>query len=690
MGFKRWVRAPLDKEAAAALAEACGLHPFLALMLSIRGIEDPDAAEEFLLGGALADDPFGFADMDAAVDRIQAAIDGGERIAVFGDYDADGVTSTVLLYTYLCEKNADVFWRVPKREGKGEGYGLRPETVEALAAQGARLIVTVDNGVTSLEAVDRAKDLGIDVVITDHHQPRETLPAAVAVVDPHRSDCGSSFKEYAGVGVAFKLICALEGDEEALLERYADLVALGTLADVMTLTGENRVLVREGLRYLNRGGRLGLKALAEAAGMGGKTLTSSTALFALAPRINAAGRMGSPDKAVQLLLCADSHDASILAEEISALNQQRQTVEGKILEEVNRRLIAQPELLWDRVLVVDGADWHGGVVGIIAARLMERYDKPCLVLSVSEDGEGRRIAHGSGRSMPGFSLFEALTACGEVLLTYGGHELAAGVSLEADRVEEFRRRINAYAAQRYSRMPVPELRLDCKLRPGQVDLEKLQLITALEPFGSGNPSPVFQLSGMRLENIVPLGSNGRHLRLSLSRDGVLMSALKFQTTPAEFPVACGALLDLAVTLERNEYRGAVSTSVVVKDLRFSDTDQEQVLADNDLFGRIRRGEPVPDPAACLPERGQIAAVYKLLRACGCWVGTQEQLWHAAGGNMRQVQMLVALEALRQAGLARVEDRGDSLLLELIPAEGKTDLNGTPIMRHLLTEAEGYR
>ena len=255
MGFKRWVRAPLDKEAAAALAEACGLHPFLALMLSIRGIDDPEGAEEFLLGGALTDDPFTFVDMDAAVERIQTAIDRGERIAVFGDYDADGITSTVLLYTYLCEKNADVFWRVPKREGEGEGYGLRVATVDILASQGARLIVTVDNGVTSLEAVDRANELGIDVVITDHHQPRETLPAAVAVVDPHRADCGSGFKEYAGVGVAFKLVCALEGDEETALDRYADLVAIGTLADVMTLTGENRVLVREGLRRLNRGRR---------------------------------------------------------------------------------------------------------------------------------------------------------------------------------------------------------------------------------------------------------------------------------------------------------------------------------------------------------------------------------------------------------------------------------------------------
>lgn len=678
MAFKRWVTSPLDKDGAAALAEACGLHPFLALMLSQRGITDAAEAEAFLLGGDLQDDPFGFQDMDAAVERIQRAIDRGERIAVFGDYDADGVTATALLYTYLHEKNANVFYRVPKREGEGEGYGLRTCTVDMLAEQGAQLIVTVDNGITAVEAVAHANELGIDVVVTDHHQPQATLPRAVAVVDPHRADCGSGFKEYAGVGVAFKLVCALEGDEEAMLAQFADLVALGTLADVMPLVGENRLLVREGLRVLSRGERVGLRALAEVAGVGDKTLTSAVALFSLAPRINAAGRMGEPQKAAELLLSQDVNEAAVLAGEIQALNVRRQTVEGEILEEVVARLEREPSLLLDRVLAVEGQDWHPGVVGIIAARLLERYGKPCLVLNVS--GE---LAHGSGRSMEGFSLFDALTSCSDMLENYGGHELAAGVTLAAARVAEFRRRINAYAATQHPVMPSLPLRLDFKLRPGQVDVEKLQLIAALEPFGSGNPSPVFQLSNMRLENITPVG-NGRHLRLAFSRDGVMMSAMKFQATPADFPVPCGTCLHLAVTLERNEFRGVVSPSVVIKDIHFAETDQEEFLGDLARVQALMRGEAVENAAACIPERAHTTALYRLLHAAGRWTGSVEQLWYAAGRQMRLSQLLVALQSLREASLVTVNDNGDALTVAVLPAEGKADLNATPIMQFLHT------
>ncbi len=678
MAFKRWITEPLDKDSAAALAEACGLHPFLALMLSQRGVEDAAEAEAFLLGGELRDDPFGFQDMDAAAERVQRAIDSGERIAVFGDYDADGVTATALLYTYLRDKNADVFYRIPKREGEDEGYGLRACTVDILAAQGARLIITVDNGITAVEAVAHANELGIDVVVTDHHQPQEILPDAVAVVDPHRADCGSLFKDYAGVGVAFKLVCALEGDEEAMLSSFADLVALGTLADVMPLTDENRLLVREGLRVLGRGERVGLRALAEVAGVADKPITSSVALFSLVPRINAAGRMGDPQKAAQLLLSDDVTEAAALAGEIQALNVRRQTVEGEILEEVTARLEREPALLRDRVLVVEGDNWYPGVVGIIAARLLERYGKPCLVLNTS--GE---TTHGSGRSIQGFSLFDALTACSDVLENYGGHELAAGVTVRTENVAEFRRRINRYAAVHYPVMPTPVLRLDFKLRPNQVDVEKLQLITALEPFGSGNPSPVFQLSDMRLENITPVG-NGRHLRLAFSRDGVMMSAMKFQTTPADFPVPCGTKLHLAVTLERNEFRGVVTPSVVIKDIHFAATEQDVFLSETARVDALIRGEAVDNAAACIPDRAHTSVLYRLLRATGSWTGNIEQLWYAVGAEMRLSQLLVALKSLEEASLLKVKDTGDRLTVTVLPAEGKADLNATPIMKFLHT------
>lgn len=681
MGFKRWVLTELDKEGAAQLAEDCGLHPFLALLLTTRGIADPSEADAFLVGGEPGDDPFGFADMDLAVARIQRALDMGERMAVFGDYDADGVTATALLYSYLRDQQADVLYRIPKREGEGEGYGLHRETVDWFSEQGVRLIITVDNGISALEEIAYARSLGMDVVVTDHHQPQERLPEAAAVVDPHREDCGSEFKDYAGVGVAFKLVCALEGDAEAVLERYADLVAIGTLADVMPLTGENRVLVREGLRLMNEGGRPGLRALAEVAGMSGRTQTASTALFSLAPRLNAAGRMGAPDKAEQLLLSESEEDARLLAAEIQQMNVRRQEVEGAILEEALLWLRSHPDCRHQRVLVVEGRGWHPGVVGIIAARLLERFGKPCIVLSMEEGPDGALTARGSGRSVPGFSLFEAIAACAEELTTFGGHELAAGVGLPADHIDAFRRKINAYAAARYPVMPVPVLAIDFKLRPAQVDVEKLQLIAALEPVGNGNPAPVFQLSNMRLENITPVGG-GKHLRLALSRDGAMISAMKFQTMPEEFPVPCGALLHLAVTLERNEFRGTVTPSVVVKDLRYADTEQEELLAAMAVYDQLMRGERPENPAACTPDRDQAAAVYRLLRARNGWRGTWEQLAHAAGAEMSYTQLRVTVEVLCEAGLAEAEDDGDRLCISLLPADGKVDLNDTPLMRRL--------
>ena len=488
--MKRWTVAQPDGDLAANLAEECEIHPFLALLLTTRGVTNLEEATDFLVNGEIGDDVFAFADMDAAVERIQRAIDSYERIAVFGDYDADGVTATALLYDFLAKREADVVYYIPQREG--EGYGLHRDSVEKLKEMGAKLLITVDNGIAALEEAAYAAELGMDVVITDHHQPQEALPQAVAVVDPHRPDCGSACKDYAGVGVAFKLICALDGDADQMMEEYGDLVALGTLADVMQLRGENRTLVRRGLQVMNERRRPGLAKLMEVAGVGDKRVTASTAVFTLAPRINAAGRMGSPETAARLLLTADGEEAAALAEDIQQLNVERQAAEAAILGEVLERLKQQPERLAARILVLEGDNWHPGVVGIIASRLMERFGKPCIVLSV-QDG----VAKGSGRSLPGFSLFDALTACKEVLTAYGGHSLAAGVTLEAARIDEFREAVNAYAAAVCPRMPVPELHVDFRMRPSQIDVEKLDLLAALEPCGTGNPAPVFGLFQMR-------------------------------------------------------------------------------------------------------------------------------------------------------------------------------------------------
>ena len=676
MGIKRWVLPPLDKETAAQLAEDCEINPFLALLLVTRGITDPESAADFLLGGEIADDPFGFADMDAAVERIGRALDQRETMAVYGDYDADGVTSTALLYTYLREKGADVSYYIPDREK--EGYGLHKESIDALHQQGVKLIITVDNGIAAVEEVAYAAALGIDVVVTDHHQPQEMLPPAVAVVDPHRPDCGSAFKDYAGVGVAFKLACALEGDAAPVLERFGDLVAIGTLGDVMPLYGENRALVRAGMRILNEKKRPGLTALAKAAGVEGKELSSANVVFTLVPRINAAGRMSSPGQAARLLLTSQPEVAETLAEEIQQCNVLRQTTEGGILKEVMERLQREPRLLADRVLVIEGEGWHPGVVGIIAARVLERYGKPCVLISV-RDGE----AKGSGRSVKGFSLFNAISACADILTHFGGHELAAGVGLHASDIPAFREKINHYAAERYPLMPVPELRLDFKLRPSQVDVEKLNLLKALEPVGAGNPSPVFGLFQMRLDNVTPL-SGGKHVRMSVSRDDVRLSVLKFGTPYAEFPFECGQVLNLAVTLERNEYRGVVSPTVLAKEIRAAELDQEELILALQQFDGILREETAPEQAAAfMPERAELERVYRYLRGKKEWSGALEQLcYFLEQPRISYIRLRVALETLRQAGLIELADSGDSLKLTLLPVAGKVNLEDTPILQYL--------
>ena len=673
MLVKRWNIAALDTDMAAELAEACELHPFLALLLTSRGIDTPEQAYSFLIGQEEEIDPFAFADMEPAVERIRQALAQKERILVYGDYDVDGITATTLLVTYLRRQGGDVLYRLPTRE---EGYGLHPESVRWAAEQGVRLIVTVDTGVTAVDEVTLANELHMDVVVTDHHHPTDTLPQAVAVVDPHRVDCESGCRGFAGVGVAFMLACALEGDGERIFTEYGDLLTLGTLADVMPLQGINRDFMRRGLLLLEESTRPGLVALREVAGLEEKALTTSTVSFGLVPRLNAAGRMADPMVALELLLSDNADQAQPLAQEIQQLNVSRQGAGNELTAQAEALLTQHPEWLRDRVLVLGGEGWHGGLLGLVAAKLMERYGKPTVVLSLCGD-----VAHGSGRSLPGFSLYDALRACSEQLITFGGHELAAGVSLSVESVDAFRRAINTYAACTCPQMPVPGWDIAVRLRPDQINTEKLDLLQVLEPYGAGNPAPLFGLFRMRLDNITAIG-NGKHLRLSLSRDGVRISAVKFQTTPEEFPIPCGAVVNCVVSLERNEYRGNTTVSVRVRDISFTETDRDALLADIQAFDNILRGEYHSTEAA-LPNREQLGRLYNLLRACREWNGTPEQLHHALGEKAPSVlQTLVALELWQQAGLVSWRDLGERLQVTLLPAEGKVDLTVTPLWRYL--------
>lgn len=671
MASKRWIFSQLNKDIAGELSEAGGLDPLLCLLMTGRGITDVDAAMDFLVGNELQSDVFAFADMDVAVGRIQRAIDSGESIAVYGDYDADGITATVLLYSYLRHRGARVCYRLPRRDG--EGYGLHCSSIDELAKNGVQLIITVDNGISAASEVAYAAENGIDVVVTDHHQPPDVLPAAVAVVDPHRHDCPSIFKEFSGVGMAFWLVCALEGDPDWALEQYADLVALGTLADVMPLRHDNRILVRRGLQQLNAGTNLGLRKLREVAGAAGRPLTASSVAFTLAPRINAAGRMGDPLHALALLLCQDETQATVLASKINELNSQRQQTEAVIMQALQEQMDATPARLADRVLVFCGKNWHHGVLGILAARMQERFGKPCIILS-EENG----IARGSGRSLKGFSLYDALCACDKCLLGYGGHDLAAGLSVEVGRLDEFRKAINDYAANQET-MPVPELTLECRLNPSQITPALASCLTALEPFGAGNPVPIFALCNMTLESIEAVGG-GMHLRLTLVRDTVRVSAMKFSTTPQEFPYAIGDILNVAVTLETNTFRGVAGVTVLVKELRYADNDQEVLLAAERHYDSVMRREPSP---ITMPTREDSVRVYRYLQN-HAFCGPIEVLCHAVkSAGVTPENCLLSLQLLKEALLIDWKNEGNRVFAAVREVTGKSDLLQTETAQFLL-------
>ena len=675
MNIRKWEVRPLDKGRAAAFAEAVGIPSFLAMLMNIRGLDDAAHLREFLGEGEPLSDPFLLKDMDKAAARITRAVDNMEKIAVYGDYDADGVTSTAMLYSYLETRGADVIFYIPQREG--EGYGMNMGAVEYLKEQGVSLIVTVDNGISSVQEVARANELGIDVVVTDHHRPQEILPDAVAVVDAYRPDDTSPYKHFSGVGVAFKLLMALEdgaGDVEDLLEAYSDLAAIGTIGDIVPLTGENRTLIRAGLERLSQSDRPGVQALLENAGIAGKVLTSTNVAFTLVPRINATGRMGAPERAVRLLISGYEEEAEVLSEEICADNEERRRVEAEIAEAAFADIEAKGYMK-DRVVVVDGENWHHGVIGIVASRVTERCGKPCMIIS-----RGETEAKGSGRSIEGFSLFEAICACGDLLIKFGGHPMAAGITLKPENIEAFRKRINQYAAEHFPQMPTQTVTLDCKLNPAALSVSMAQSLTQLEPFGNGNPQPVFGLFNMELSNVTPVGGGG-HLRLTLEKNGAVITAMRFNTKPEELPYHIGDKIDLAVQLEAREFRGQPSLTVIVRDMKFAAFNTEKNIASLASFEKWQRGEVLSaeDKNRLYPDRACLAAIYRALRTVNGKETDQVRFVSQFGKDMTLGLFKTALLVFEERGLVHSEIADDTFTATLIETSGKTDITRSPVL-----------
>lgn len=675
MILRKWEVRPLDKERAAAFAQTYGVPFFLAMLMNIRGLDDAAHLREFLGEGEPLSDPFLLKDMDKAAARITRAVDNMEKIAVYGDYDADGVTSTAMLYSYLETRGADVIFYIPQREG--EGYGMNMGAVEYLKEQGVSLIVTVDNGISSVQEVARANELGIDVVVTDHHRPQEILPDAVAVVDAYRPDDTSPYKHFSGVGIAFKLLMALEdgaGDVEDLLEAYSDLAAIGTIGDIVPLTGENRTLIRAGLERLSQSDRPGVQALLENAGIAGKALTSTNVAFTLVPRINATGRMGAPERAVRLLISGYEEEAEVLSEEICADNEERRRVEAEIAEAAFADIEAKGYMK-DRVVVVDGENWHHGVIGIVASRVTERCGKPCMIIS-----RGETEAKGSGRSIEGFSLFEAICACGDLLIKFGGHPMAAGITLKPENIEAFRKRINRYAAEHFPQMPTQTVTLDCKLNPATLSVSMAQSLTQLEPFGNGNPQPVFGLFNMELSNVTPVGGGG-HLRLTLEKNGAVITAMRFNTKPEELPYHIGDKIDLAVQLEAREFRGQPSLTVIVRDMKFAAFNTEKNIASLASFEKWQRGEVLSaeDKNRLYPDRACLAAIYRALRTVNGKETDQVRFVSQFGKDMTLGLFKTALLVFEERGLVHSKIADDTFTAALIETSGKTDITRSPVL-----------
>ncbi len=677
MAIKRWELASPSPEKSRLLSQEFGLPKPVSDILVGRGIDTPFLAEEFVNGVGEYPDPFLMQDMDVAAERILLAIDQGERIAVYGDYDCDGVTATVILYQYFLSIGADVCYYIPERDG--EGYGLNTTAIQKLYDEGVRLLVTVDNGISAVSEIAFANRLGMEVVVTDHHQPGEQLPDAVAVVNPHRSDCGYPFSRICGAQVALKLVAALEeGDTQSAVEYFGDLAAIGTIGDVMPLVGENRLLVKQGLQLIRNSENIGLNALLQVADLADKPLTAESISFGLVPRINAAGRMGSANLAVELLLCEDETRAAELAQQITALNQLRQQQEAAIMIDIERTLADHPQKLADRVLVLSGENWHHGVIGIVCARVLERFSKPNILLSC-QDGEAR----GSARSCGEFSLFHALTACSESLIKFGGHKQAAGLTLAEADVDSFTEAINSYAATHFDRMPQPVCNIDCEVAPADLTVEMLEQLEMLQPFGAENPAPVYLLRGMKILEIRPLSQN-KHVKLILSDvKHNQIQALYFGVSPQRLGYTVGEVVDLVASAGINEYNGKYSVSVKIKDIRPADFAQDKYFEAKNVYERLGRGESI-DPrlkARILPTREEIGSIYKLLRKNRGFDNEIDQLFFRfCHTNLNYCKFRLILDILQELGLILFSSVGAGITLP--SEEPQVDLSNSVLLQKL--------
>ncbi len=586
----RWFVPTVNSETVARLRRELNIPPLVARLLVLRGIEEPEAADRFLNPSLRQlHDPFLMAGMDVAVARLRRALERQEKILIYGDYDVDGTMAVVVLLTALRSLGAKVETHIPHR--LTDGYGMRVPVIEQAAAEGYGAVLSVDTGIREHAVIARARELGVDCIVTDHHLPESRLPAACAILNPRRTDCAYPEKNLSGVGVAFKLAQALLGSRltERLLQSYLKVVAIGTIADVVPLLGENRIIAHFGLAGLRKPVQVGLEALLSVAGLGGRAVTAGDVGFCLAPRLNAAGRLENARDVIDLFTTSDAAQAREIAGRLEVLNRERQRVEEQILDEITARMEQHPAPAARSSLVFSGVGWHRGVIGIVAQRLVERYHRPALVIGV-ENGVGQ----GSGRSIARFHLLSALAAAEDLFERFGGHAQAAGFTLSAHRIEELERRLETYARTVLSPQDLePVLRIDQELNLRDINWEFYESAKRLEPYGFGNPTPVFAARGLRLAE-PPRILKEKHLKLKVTQGtgwfdavawgwGAQGSARRGESTGATragefggkhcFPNSAGSALapgqelEVAFALEGNLFQELVTLQLVIKDFR---------------------------------------------------------------------------------------------------------------------------
>jgi len=681
MKYQQWDIAQREEEVYTALREQ-EVPELVASVLAARGISSAQEANSLLsCREENLKDPFLMKDMDLAVARIRRALENGEMIAVYGDYDVDGITATCVLTHYLRSIGGKICYHINDR--KTEGFGMSCNAINSLAEQGVKLIVTVDVGITEFQPIAYAAQLGVDVIVTDHHPCQTVPPEAVAVVDPLRLDCPYPFKDLAGVGVALKLVMALaeEKDRPALFTAYSDLAAIGTVADVMKLLDENRTIVATGLRQLRNTRWRGLYRLMEEAGTLSRTLNATTVGYCLSPRLNAAGRMGSADTAVDLILTEEPEMAEALTHELCELNRTRQMVEQEQYEECLSRLGNQKN--YDCVVLAD-RDWNQGVVGIVASRLSEQYACPVFIICIQENGFGK----GSCRSYRGFNLLSALERCRDLLERCGGHPLAAGFIIKEENIEAFRLRMEeCVRSDTGGESMISTLQIDGEIPDtGVLTVDAVEKLNLLEPYGAGNRKPVFSLSGMTITCLADVGG-GRHLKMRAGRDGCVMDMIFFSMTKARLGLSVGDRADVAFYPQINDYRGSRSVQLHLVDVRPAAAEAADML----LYERLRRSEKLrPEEArTLLPQKSDFESVWEYLSGQNGEItdsvyGLARKISHNAGSRISPLRLMVALRVTEELGQLKFRYRGGKLWIRMQRRRkyGHMNWGRSPLLRQL--------